>query len=74
MPNISKNVLRVEYFEPKLEKWIGLWTTSNLDDKKSLDYHMRFPIIGNPSRRCGLFEKSGIRKIKYKPIEIFEEV
>lgn len=62
-------VYRCEYFEPKIDRWVCLIETKELDEAKSLLDH---PIIGNPPTRVAKYEKSGVRKIKYKTLEVLE--
>lgn len=62
-------VYRCEYFEPKIDRWVCLIETKELDEAKSLLDH---PIIGNPLTRVAKYEKSGVRKIKYKTLEVLE--
>ena len=60
---------RCEYFEEKIDRWVCLIETKDLDEAKSLLDH---PIIGNPPTRVAKYEKSGVRKIKYKTLEVLE--
>ena len=62
-------VYRCEYFEPKINRWVCLIETKELDEAKSLLDH---PIIGDPTTRVAKYEKSGVRKIKYKTLEVLE--
>ena len=60
---------RCEYFEEKIDRWVCLIETKDLDEAKSLLDH---PIIGNPPTRVAKYEKTGVRKIKYKVLEVIE--
>ena len=62
-------VYRCEYFEPKIDRWVCLIETKELDEAKSLLDH---PIIGDPTIRVAKYEKTGVRKIKYKVLEVIE--
>ena len=68
--DIKKSIVyRCEYFEPKIDRWVCLIETKELDEAKSLLDH---PIIGDPTTRVAKYEKSGVRKIKYKTLEVLE--
>ena len=58
-----------EYFEPRIDRWVCLIETKDLDEAKSLLDH---PIIGDPTTRVAKYEKTGVRKIKYKVLEVIE--
>ena len=60
---------RCEYFEEKIDRWVCLIETKDLDEAKSLLDH---PIIGNPPTRVAKYEKTGVRKNKYKVLEVIE--
>ena len=60
---------RCEYFEPRIDRWVCLIETKDLDEAKSLLDH---PIIGDPTTRVAKYEKTGVRKIKYKVLEVIE--
>nr|WP_314098100.1 hypothetical protein [uncultured Lachnoanaerobaculum sp.] len=60
---------RCEYFEEKIDRWVCFIETKDLDEAKSLLDH---PIIGNPPTRVAKYEKTGVRKIKYKVLEVIE--
>ena len=60
---------RCEYFEEKIDRWVCLIETKDLDEAKSLLDH---PIIGDPTTRVAKYEKTGVRKIKYKVLEVIE--
>ena len=60
---------RCEYFEEKIDRWVCLIETKDLDEAKSLLDH---PIIGNPPTRVAKYEKTGVRKIKYKVLGVIE--
>lgn len=62
-------VYRCEYFEPKIDKWVRLIETTDLEEAKSL---INQPIFGDPIVRVAKYEKSGVRKIKYKLLEEIE--
>lgn len=59
-------IYRTEYYEEKIGKWISIWTTT--DVYEAMEY-ITTPIIGNPLVRVAKYEKTGIRKIKYKYLE-----
>ena len=60
---------RCEYFEEKIDRWVCLIETKDLDEAKSL---INQPIFGDPIVRVAKYEKSGVRKIKYKLLEEIE--
>ena len=62
-------VYRCEYFEPKIDRWVRLIETTDLEEAKSL---INQPIFGDPIVRVAKYEKSGVRKIKYKLLEEIE--
>ena len=58
-------VYRAEYYEPKIDKWVSIGEkTSEEEANKLLDT----PIAGNPKMRVQKYEKSGVRKVKYKEL------
>lgn len=60
---------RCEYFEEKIDRWVCLIETTDLEEAKSL---INQPIFGDPIVRVAKYEKSGVRKIKYKLLEEIE--
>ena len=60
---------RCEYFEEKIDRWICLIETTDLEEAKSL---LNLPIFGNPVTRVAKYEKTGVRKIKYKVLEVIK--
>lgn len=69
--NNKSIIYRVEYYEYKISKWVSYW--SDKEYSEELEHQFNFPIIGNPMRRIVKYEKSGVRKIKYKLIEVLKE-
>lgn len=60
---------RCEYFEPRIDRWVCMIETKDLEEAKSLLDH---PIIGDPTIRVAKYEKTGVRKIKYRVLEVIE--
>lgn len=58
-------VYRTEYYEPKLGRWVGFYEAQSVEAAKEC---LDTPIAGNPAQRVALYERSGVRKIKYKYI------
>lgn len=54
-------IFRTEYYEPKLDKWISFWS-GTLDECMN----KLITIDGDVPQRVAKYEKSGVRKIKYK--------
>ena len=69
MKNV-KIIYRCEYFDARLGTWICMVETLDVDKARSFLNH---PICGNPSTRLVKDEKSGVRKIKYKLLEVLEK-
>lgn len=63
-------IFKTEYYEPKLDKWIAFWSGSQDECIKKLDY----PIVGDVPQRVAKYEKSGVRKIKYKLLEVIKQL
>lgn len=63
-------IFKTEYYEPKLDKWIAFWSGSQDECMNKLGY----PIIGDVPQRVAKYEKSGIRKIKYKLLEVIKQL
>ena len=58
-------IYRTEYYEPKLGRWVSFYESKDIERAKE---NLGFPIVGNPPQRVALYERSGVRKIKYKYI------
>ena len=58
-------IYRTEYYESKLGRWVSFYESKSVDQAKE---YLDFPIVGNPPQRVALYERSGVRKIKYKYI------
>lgn len=54
-------IFKTEYYEPKLDKWISFWS-GTLDECMN----KLITIDGDVPQRVAKYEKSGVRKIKYK--------
>lgn len=61
---------KTEYYEPKLDKWISFWSGTLDECMNKLGY----PIIGDVPQRVAKYEKSGVRKIKYKLLEVIKQL
>lgn len=59
-------IFKTEYYEPKLDKWVSFWSGTLDECMNKLGY----PIIGDVPQRVAKYEKSGVRKIKYKLLSI----
>ncbi len=59
---------RTEYYEPKLDKWISYWSGTLDECMNKLGY----PIVGDVPQRVAKYEKSGVRKIRYKLLEVIK--
>lgn len=58
----SVKVLRAEYFEDKIGKWVAFYEGTNLEHTST---YLNTPIAGNPRKRIAEYEKSGVKKVKY---------
>lgn len=58
----TDRVMRTEYYEPKLGKWVALYEGSDME--RARDY-MSTPVCGNPSKRVAEYDKTGARKARY---------
>jgi hypothetical protein len=63
-------IFKTEYYEPKLDKWISFWSDTLDECMNKLGY----PIIGDVPQRVTKYEKSGVRKIKYKLLEVIKQL
>lgn len=63
-------IFKTEYYEPKLDKWVSFWSGSQDECIKKLGY----PIVGDVPQRVAKYEKSGVRKIKYKLLEVIKQL
>ena len=63
-------IFKTEYYEPKLDKWISFWSGTLDECMNKLGY----PIVGDVPQRVAKYEKSGVRKIKYKLIEVIKQL
>lgn len=63
-------IFKTEYYEPKLDKWIAFWSGTLDECMNKLGY----PIVGDVPQRVAKYEKSGIRKIKYKLLEVIKQL
>lgn len=63
-------IFKTEYYEPKLDKWVSFWS-GTLDECMN---NLGYPIVGDVSQRVVKYEKSGVRKIKYKLLEIIKQL
>lgn len=63
-------IFKTEYYEPKLDKWVSFWSGTLDECMNKLGY----PIIGDVPQRVAKYEKSGIRKIKYKLLEVIKQL
>lgn len=64
------SIFRTEYYEPKLDKWISFWSGTLDECMNKLGYL----IIGDVPQRVAKYEKSGVRKIKYKLLEVIKQL
>ena len=56
-------VYKCEYYESKIGGWVEYYSSIDIESaKKELNSY----ITGNPKKRLAKYEKSGVRKIKYK--------
>ena len=63
-------IFKTEYYEPKLDKWVSFWSGTLDECMNKLGY----PIVGDVPQRVAKYEKSGVRKIKYKLLEIIKQL
>lgn len=63
-------IFKIEYYEPKLDKWVSFWSGTLDECMNKLGY----PIIGDVPQRVAKYEKSGVRKIKYKLLEVIKQL
>lgn len=63
-------IFKTEYYEPKLDKWVSFWSGTLDECMNKLGY----PIIGDVPQRVAKYEKSGVRKIKYKLLEVIKQL
>ncbi len=61
-------IFKTEYYEPKLDKWIAFWSGTLDECMNKLGY----PIVGDVPQRVAKYEKSGVRKIRYKLLEVIK--
>lgn len=66
----KKIIYRCEYFDTRFGTWICMVETLDVDKAKSF---LNTPMYGDPSTRLVKYEKSGVRKIKYKLLEVLEK-
>lgn len=66
----QQTVYRVEYYDPKLYKWIKFYETKDIEDAKK---QLETPIFGDPEKRIAQYNKSGVRKIKYDFVKKIDE-
>lgn len=64
-------IFRTEYYEPKLGIWVSFWSGSTLDECMN---KLGYPIIGDVPQRVAKYEKSGVRKVKYKLLEVIKQL
>lgn len=64
------SIFRTEYYEPKLDKWVNFWSGTLDECMDKLGY----PIVGDVPQRVAKYEKSGVRKIKYKLLEVIKQL
>ena len=63
-------IFKTEYYEPKLDKWVSFWSGTLDECMNKLGY----PIVGDVPQRVAKYEKSGVRKIKYKLLEVIKQL
>lgn len=63
-------IFKTEYYEPKLGIWVSFWSGTLDECIKKLGY----PIVGDVPQRVAKYEKSGVRKIKYKLLEVIKQL
>ena len=63
-------IFKTEYYEPKLDKWVSFWSGTLDECMNKLGY----PIVGDVPQRVAKYEKSGVRKIKYKLLEVIKHL
>ena len=68
--NTMMSIFRTEYYEPKLDKLISLWYGTLDECMNKLGYH----IVDDVPQRVAKYEKSGVRKIKYKLLEVIKQL
>lgn len=64
------SIFRTEYYEPKLGIWVSFWSGTLDECMNKLGY----PIVGDVPQRVAKYEKSGVRKIKYKLLEVIKQL
>lgn len=63
-------IFKTEYYESKLGIWVSFWSGSQDECIKKLGY----PIVGDVPQRVAKYEKTGVRKIKYKLLEVIKQL
>ena len=63
-------IFKIEYYEPKLGIWVSFWSGTLDECMNKLGY----PIVGDVPQRVAKYEKSVIRKIKYKLLEVIKQL
>ena len=63
-------IFKTEYYEPKLGIWVSFWSGTLDECMNKLGY----PIVGDVPQRVAKYEKSGVRKIKYKLLEVIKQL
>ena len=67
-------VLRAEYWSDRFFKWVSYYEFRETPTDEELNFHLNFPMVGNPDRRLAEYEKTGVRKVKYQYIRTLTEV
>jgi len=66
-------ILRTEYYNDRLGKWIGIFDTTNLNNMEDAEFHMKAHIFGNPPTRIIICDRVGVKKIHYEHIQVIKE-
>ena len=64
-----KIIYAAEYYHPTLDKWVRLCEKPTYEEAEK---YLNTPVIGNPEKRIAKYEKSGVRKLKYKELPLDE--